>query len=372
MRIISRPLTQVPDEASLALIGPASDLLFIDIETTGLSREKNHVYLIGCAYYQPEGWHMIQWFDNTGIDEKQILSSFRIFASEYRCLVHYNGSRFDIPFLQKRLILNGLEPLPDQMRSMDLYGVVRPYKRLLGLPDYRQQTLETYLKTGRTEEQSGKDLIRTYKQYIANPCQELLEPVLQHNQADLEGLAGILPVMSYQYLSRSTVRVRKAQANYYRDPAGKQAEELLLHFSLDIHVPVPLYSSLDGCHIKIEGDRGLLKVPLYNEVMKYFYANYKDYYYLPEEDMAIHKYIAGYVDRDHRVQARAETCYTRKPGVFLPQWQDGEGRLFVTPFFRRGYREPDYFFEFTEEHKKDRQFLSEYAAYVFGHILEAG
>ena len=178
--------------------------------------------------------------------------------------------------------------------------------------------------------------------------------------------------MSYQYLSRSTVRVRKAQANYYRDPAGKQAEELLLHFSLDIHVPVPLYSSLDGCHIKIEGDRGLLKVPLYNEVMKYFYANYKDYYYLPEEDMAIHKYIAGYVDREHRVQARAETCYTRKPGVFLPQWQDGEGRLFVTPFFRRGYREPDYFFEFTEEHKKDRQFLSEYAAYVFGHILEAG
>jgi hypothetical protein len=59
----------VPDEASLALIGPASDLLFIDIETTGLSRENNHVYLIGCAYYQPEGWHMIQWFDNTGIDE---------------------------------------------------------------------------------------------------------------------------------------------------------------------------------------------------------------------------------------------------------------------------------------------------------------
>ena len=142
----------MPDEASLALIGPASDLLFIDIETTGLSREKNHVYLIGCVYYQPEGWHMIQWFDNTGIDEKQILSSFRIFASEYRCLVHYNGSRFDIPFLQKRLVLNGLEPLPDQMRSMDLYGVVRPYKRLLGLPDYRQQTLEAYLKTGRTEE----------------------------------------------------------------------------------------------------------------------------------------------------------------------------------------------------------------------------
>ena len=44
----------------------------------------------------------------------------------------------------------------------------------------------------------------------------------------------------------------------------------------------------------------------------------------------------------------------------------------MTPFFRRGYKDPDYFFEFTEAHKKDRQFLSEYAAYVFGHILEAG
>ena len=91
--------------------------------------------------------------------------------------------------------------------------------------------------------------------------------------------------------------MRRAQANYYTDYDGERREELFVFFSLKRPIPAPIYASADHCFVKIEDGSGVLKVPLYTEVMKYFYANYKDYYYLPEEDMAVHKYLSSYVER---------------------------------------------------------------------------
>lgn len=100
-----------------------------------------------------------------------------------------------------------------------------------------------------------------------------------------------------------------------------------------------------------------LRVPLYEEEMKYFYSNYKNYYYLPEEDTAIHKSVASYVDKAHRVQATAKNCYTRKLSSYLPQWD-----ILFQPFFKRKYEDRDIFFELTEEMKKERTLFSKYAA----------
>ena len=103
-------------------------------------------------------------------------------------------------------------------------------------------------------------------------------------------------------------------------------------------------------------------VPIYEEELKYFYANYKNYYYLPTEDMAIHKSIASFVDKDYREQATAENCYTRKFSLYLPQWE-----VLTEPFFKRDYRSRDLFFELTDDIKKDRDLFSRYAS----HILNA-
>lgn len=44
-----------------------------------------------------------------------------------------------------------------------------------------------------------------------------------------------------------------------------------------------------------------------------YYPNYKDYYYLPAEDIAVHKSVGTYVDRRCRRQADALNCFTRFP-----------------------------------------------------------
>ena len=53
-----------------------------------------------------------------------------------------------------------------------------------------------------------------------------------------------------------------------------------------------------------------MDVALFNNKLKYYFENYKEYYYLPEEDMAIHKSLAIYVDKKFRVKATPTTSYT--------------------------------------------------------------
>ena len=79
MRIISKPVGLDTEFSLPDVPAGALDVLFLDIETTGISREKSAVYLIGCICMQPEGWQLTQWFDDTGTDEKMLLSSFLIF-----------------------------------------------------------------------------------------------------------------------------------------------------------------------------------------------------------------------------------------------------------------------------------------------------
>ncbi|MDE7206671.1 MAG: hypothetical protein K2N90_05860, partial [Lachnospiraceae bacterium] len=88
---------------------------------------------------------------------------------------------------------------------------------------------------------------------------------------------------------------------------------------------------------------------------------YKDYYYLPKEDIAIHKSVAAFVDKNYREQAKASNCYTRKVSSYLPQWD-----VVFTPFFKRSYEDKELFFELTNELKTQREVFNSYAH----HILE--
>ena len=93
--------------------------------------------------------------------------------------------------------------------------------------------------------------------------------------------------------------------------------------------------------------------------MKYFYASYKDYYYLADEDMAVHKSVSSYVNKEYRTQATAETCYTRKYSSYLPEWD-----LLVQPFFKRDYKSKEIFFELTDDIKTSRDIFSRYAEHI--------
>ena len=366
MRICSKQIVLQTEDAALSEVLPAERALILNIETTGISAERSRVVLIGCMRRSAGAWDLIQWFDDTGEEERLILSSFLLYASEADALVTYGGDRFDLSFLRKRLAEHDLGTIPEDCLSLDLYKELRPYKKFAGLPDYKQMTVEAYVGTDREDTLEGAEIAKLYNRFLHFGAREAAEQILSHNEADLCGIAHLLPLLRLRQLAEPSLTVRKAQANYYTDHEGVRREEMFLFFRLPAPLPLSVGGMADHCLFRIDDAEGVLKIPIYTETMRYFYANYKDYYFLPEEDMAIHKYIASYVDKSHRLQARPETCYTKKTASFLPEWD-----LFRTPFFKRAYTDDEIFFEFGTDMKKDRETLSAYASYVLAHILRS-
>ncbi len=342
----------------LSKLGPLNELIFFDIETTGFTPNSSSLYLIGVVYHQSGSWQLKQWFADSMAAEQELLTSFFDFITKYKILVHFNGDSFDIPYLKKcaaqygisptfdqiqsfdiyrkvrplRRILGlenlkqksietpylkkcaaqyGISPTFDQIQSFDIYRKVRPLRRILGLENLKQKSIETFLGLERFDQFNGGQLIEFYKEYLITKDDKLYQFLLLHNEEDLKGMPQILSILDYTDILQSQWTIEKHDYD-------KEASRLMIETVSTVSVPVPFQFANTQYQLHVENNILHFSIPVYETELKYFYENYHDYYYLPDEDMAIHKRVAQYVDKDHRVQATASNCYTKRHGLFLP------------------------------------------------------
>ena len=131
-------------------------------------------------------------------------------------------------------------------------------------------------------------------------------------------------------------------------------------------LPVSIGASVPSYSLKAVKNRLALSIRLYEGTLKYFYPNYKEYYYLIYEDTAIHKSVGEYVDRDAKVKATRETCYTKKSGTFLPQPEP-----FWTPDFKNSCKDKTCYFEFCPDCFSDSETLNRYVRKLLKDIFTA-
>ena len=365
MQIIEQTLDSFTIGYPLERIAPLERFLFVDIETTGFTAKNSSLYLIGTAFYTEGKWHIRQWFCENPIEEAALLSDFFTFAGSFTHLIHFNGNNFDLPYLLQKCAQHKLPHSFDSFDGIDLYKRISPYKAFLHIPNCKQKTLETLLGIHREDRYHGGELIEVYQKYVQAPSEDTRALLLLHNRDDMHGMLLILPLLAFYDLFNGDIRAKKVQANQYVDYNGQDRQEVLMKLALPTPLPMAVSDLSNGCYFSGEKSEGILKVPLYEEEMKYYYANYKDYYYLPAEDIALHKSVSSFVDKAHRIQATASTCYTRKYGLFLPQWD-----VMTEPFFKRDYKSGELFFELTEERKTDRELFSRYAQYLLGKMAK--
>lgn len=366
MKIIEKELNGLESTYPIKKIASTEKILFLDIETTGFTARSSYLYLIGCVYYKNHSFHMIQWFAQTYEEEADILRSFLDFSHDFQCLIHYNGNHFDIPYLEQKAAQHQLLSSLSLMEGVDIYQRIAPFKNFLKLPNAKQKTVEQYLGIARDDLSGGGELISVYHEYVKHPTEDALHLLLLHNADDIQGMVQLLPILAYPDLYQEGVRVTKVSANYYRDFRNDARAELVMKLSLPVTLPVPVSCYYLDCFLSANGDTASLKVPLLQAELKYFYANYRDYYYLPSEDTALHKSVASFVDKEHRIQATAATCYTRKQSEYLPEWEP----LFL-PVFKVSYDAKDTYFELTGEFKHDRDAFARYATHVLRMIINA-
>lgn len=306
------------------------DNLFFDIETTGFSRTGCFCYLIGVSFTDGRHFTVIQWLAEGASDEPLLIHKFCELAENFSSIIHFNGDNFDIPFLTKRAAIHNIPLNLDNMRSIDLFKHAKGLKSILRLESYNQTTVEHFLGIHRNDTYTGGELIKVYKEYIKNdqlPAKhaDSEKLLLLHNFEDICGLIKISSIVSYNNIISKHISYKDIEYTPAYDIAdeAKQSDNIsstayiTLSFSLPEELPVSVLLKDEYYVLRAEHSTLKLRLPVITGILKYFYPNYKDYYYLPYEDTAMHKSIAAYVDSECRIKATKETCYTKKHGTFI-------------------------------------------------------
>lgn len=328
--------------------------LFLDIETTGLSSSNSRLYLIGFMYKEGGQWLFTQLFAETPYEERAVLLRAAAFASRFDLLVHFNGCQFDLPYLHGRCLENGIDDGFMTTESLDLYLELRGCKKLLGLPNCRLKTMEAYLGIGREDEYDGGRLINVYFDYVRLHDEENLKLLLLHNEEDVAGMPLLLPLLGYSLMMSGR------GIDHDTPPSFSVTEEVMeTAMPLNVSLPKPVSFGILNFRVEAHGRQLSMLLPIHRGELLYYYPDYKNYYYLPDEGIAVHKSVAAYVDKNHREPAKARNCYTKKTGVFVPVPVNAPGHLFRKSWGGQTYHEID------DELKNDAGFWRQYAVDVF-------
>lgn len=324
------------------------ELLFFDIETTGFDVRRTVLYLIGIVFYEDLEWKSLQWLADSKDEEIEILKNFLSFVDGYHYLLHFNGDSFDIPYIIKKCAMYHLPTAITKLKSIDLYKGISPYKKIIKLPNLKQKTLEIFLSVDREDNYTGEELISIYNAYCLDHDAVKLNSILLHNFEDIYGLLKILPILKISELKNEVYQIVSYELNTYKAINGCQRKELLVTVSSSICLPFSLTLHNNYFYCIRNADKIKLRISIIDDTLKHFYTNYKEYYFLPEENMAIHKSLAVYVDKNHRIKATASNCYMQKSGTFLPLPSCSK-----QTDYQYDYKDKQYFMELSDDYFKD-------------------
>ena len=334
-------------------------VIYFDIETTGFRASSSSLYMIGWAVLSDmsgEEWTLTQLLAQSHSEEVLLLELFQEVLRKYDTIIEFNGDRFDLPYLREKCASYGLCDPFSHAQTVDLYRLIRPYKSALGLTRLNQKSVEQFLGIHRSDPYSGGELIDVYRSVRDHRCPDedhALDQLFLHNQEDLLGMLMMTPLLAYDIVLRSTspVSVRMSEKN------GEK--ELEASFCLDASLPRPVRLNLaECCDITLCEETARVTIRLLAGCLYHFFPDWKNYCFLPAEDMAVHKSVASFVDPSHRENARPQNCYVKKEGVFLPHPSGGDPPFFHTGkntpvFFQRYYKDPVIWTEYQPDMDPD-------------------
>jgi len=149
------------------------DCVFLDIETTGLNSRNNDITVIGLF----DGINTKTMIKNINLDYKKL----KIELQKYKLMVTFNGSSFDVPFINK--IYPGLLPdipnfdVKSVTNRLDLKGGLKEIERKLGIT--RGKIVEKFY---------GGDALTLWKMYSATGDDYYLKLLVEYNEEDIINL----------------------------------------------------------------------------------------------------------------------------------------------------------------------------------------
>lgn len=280
--------------------------LYFDIETTGFINTDAHIYMIGMFFLENNFIEYEFLFAENKNSEEEIIHHFFEKLNSFEQICTFNGSTFDIPFIKWRCSSLNLNYTFNDKLIFDMYKEFKPYKQFLSLTRLKQKNFEEFLGLKRQDKFNGGELITLYRNYSKTHDERLEKIISLHNINDLEGMAELTNIYGYINPQNWSFTATKIQKNYF---------EILFESKISIHSPIS--HSKDDFLFEMHKKNIKISLPLESSEKKYFFKNHKEYYYLPIEDMAIHKSVGKFVDTKNRIQASKKNAYTKKFDTFI-------------------------------------------------------
>jgi uncharacterized protein len=178
------------------------DILFLDLETTGIAGGAGtYAFLVGCAWFEPGGFRVRQYFMVGHALERALLAAVRERLESCGPLVTYNGKTFDLPVLETRFICNRQRTPLDDRPHLDMLHPARRLWRgarpLVNVPGAQRESCtlsaleHALLGVQRTGDVPGFEIPTRYFAFLRSGDASPLEPVLEHNRLDLVSLAAL-------------------------------------------------------------------------------------------------------------------------------------------------------------------------------------
>jgi uncharacterized protein YprB with RNaseH-like and TPR domain len=190
------PGTDVLAELKVLQEAAPEDICYLDLETTGLSMAP--LFLVGLMYSSGNDLVVDQLFARDYTEERAVLVHTAETLQRFGVLVTFNGIRFDVPFLEERMVYAGLEFTPTPVH-LDLLPVARRVLKKR-TPNHKLQTLERYLcNRKRVGDVPGSEIPGVYHEYVRTQDAGDIAGVFHHNRLDLLTMLQLVTV----FLSRS-------------------------------------------------------------------------------------------------------------------------------------------------------------------------
>jgi len=232
--------------------------------------------------------------------------------------------------------------------------------------------VEDYLGIVRQDTYDGGQLIEIYEDYLRTRSEYDLKVLLLHNDEDVRNMPRLLAILRLREYMEANYSLMEEKLHTARRLDGSSAEELLVTLHSPLALPRPISLRLEnGPYLTAAGQRISLALPLPRLSLKHFFDNPSDYFYLPDEDRAIHKSVGIYVEKEHRSRATRDNCYTRREGLFLPcppafSLQDSEIPEAGLPIFRQSRREKASWLTWEKDSHFSEKFWNAYIHCMWG------
>ena len=218
-------------------------------------------------------------------EEHLIPCCFLELLKPYRTLITFNGLGFDIHYLTAKCQTYGMPAPFLEFSNLDIFRALSKFKKDFQTAEFKAKDRRKILRD-RQEDLYSAAIWST--SIISMLPRRRKRHVIFYRFTTMKmslGMIDLLPILSLSSDFSGSFYGRFHCKNLYEDYQEHYQNECIITLKNQYPVPKRISYGFDQFYLTSYQDTTKLSIKIYSGELKYFYPNYKDYYYLPEEDL---------------------------------------------------------------------------------------